>query len=90
MIRFNTRLYKINRECIRAGMRKAAARVEVRLDGSVAVRFGDSYVGVTLCEQPASPRKAPNAGGKSLWMRDFFQGPAISLKRAIRIANATG
>jgi len=103
MIRFNTRLYKINRECIRAGMRKAAARVEVRLDGSVAVRFGDSYVGVTLCEQPAppatsperktkpaSPRKAPNAGGKSHWMRDFFQGPAISLKRAIRIANATG
>src|ERR1700730_3873176 len=39
MIRFESRIYKINRECIRAGMRKGLVRVEVRLDGSVAVCF---------------------------------------------------
>jgi hypothetical protein len=101
MIRFETRLYKINRDCIRAGMQKAEVRVEVRLDESVAVRFRDRYVGITLCEpaQPSTPsdskpkatrpRKGPNAGGKSRWMQDFFQGPSIPLKRAIAIANAT-
>lgn len=101
MIRFETRLYKINRDCIRAGMQKADVRVEVRLDESVAVRFRDRYVGITLCEpaQPSTPsdskpkatrpRKGTNAGGKSRWMQDFFQGPSIPLKRAIAIANAT-
>lgn len=101
MIRFETRLYKINRDSIRAGMQKADVRVEVRLDESVAVRFRDRYVGITLCEpeQPSTPsdskpkatrpRKGTNAGGKSRWMQDFFQGPSITLKRAIAIANAT-
>lgn len=101
MIRFKSRLYKINRDCIRAGMQKADVRVEVRLDESVAVRFRDRYIGITLCEpaQPTTPpdrrrkvgssSKGPNAGGKSRWMQDFFQGPSITLKRAIAIANAT-
>lgn len=101
MIRFENHLYKIDRTCIRAGMEKADVRVEVRLDGSVAVRFRDRYIGITVCEppQPSTPpdrkrkeartQKGTNAGGKSRWMQNFFQGPTISLKRAIRIANAT-
>lgn len=101
MIRFQARLYQIDRASIQAGMQRADVRVEVRLDGSVAVRFRDRYIGVTLCEpaQPATPlerkpkaarsRKGTNADGKSSWMQDFFQGPSISLKKAIRIANAT-
>jgi transposase len=101
MIRFESRTYKIDRECIRASMQKGTVRVEVRLDGSVAVRYADRYVSITLCE-PAPPvmppkrklkttasRKGPNTGGKSRWMQDFFQGPSISLKKALRIANAT-
>jgi hypothetical protein len=101
MIRFENRLYKIDRDCIRAGMQKSDVRVEVRLDESVAVRFRDRYVGITLCEpgQPStSPERQPKtarspqkkgAGSKSLWMQDFFQGPSITLRRAIAIANAT-
>jgi len=100
-IRFQGRTYGIDRACIRAGMRKANVRVEVRLDKSVAVRFADRYVGIELCEAalPATTpdrklksgltRKGSNTGGKSSWMRDFFQGPSLSLKQAIRIANAT-
>ena len=100
-IRFQGRTYGIDRACIRAGMRKADVRVEVRLDESVAVRFADRYVGIKLCEpaRPTTPpgrkvksdssRKGSNAGGKSRWMQDFFQGPSISLNQAIRIANAT-
>lgn len=100
-IRFQGRTYGIDRACIRTGMRKADVRVEVRLDESVAVRYGDCHVGIELCERAlptapqgrkvksASARKGSNAGGKSSWMQDFFQGPSISLKQAIRIANAT-
>ncbi len=101
MIRFESRIYKIDRECIRAGMRKGLVRVEVRLDGSVAVRFAGRYVSITLCE-PALPmippkrkrkttqsRKDFNRDGKSRWMQNFFQGPSISLRKAITIANAT-
>jgi len=101
MIRFENRLYKINRDCICAGMQKSEVRVEVRLDESVAVRFRDRYVGITLCEPAQSPTlqerspklartpKRKSTGGKSLWMQDFFQGPSLTLRRAITIANAT-
>jgi transposase len=98
-IRFRGRIYSIDRAYIRAGMRNSQVRVEVRLDGSVAVRWADRYVGIQLCEpalpstpplrkpKAASSRKGP--GSKSRWMEDFFQGPSISLQQAIRIANAT-
>ncbi len=99
-IRFQGRIYRIDRAGVRVGMRGAKVRVEVRLDESVAVRFAGRYVGIQLCEAPrpstlpdkrrkAPSRKGSNAGGKSRWMENFFQGPSISLKQAIRIANAT-
>ncbi len=39
-IQFDNKTYRIARSDIRAGMRGAAVRVEIRLDGSLAVRFG--------------------------------------------------
>jgi transposase len=59
-IQFDTQTYQIARSDIRAGMRGADVRVEVRLDASMAVRFGKRYVAVTVC-QPV----------KSSWMKNF-------------------
>ena len=48
-IQFDNKIYLIARADIRAGLRGAAVRVEVRLDGSLAVRFRNVYVAVTEC-----------------------------------------
>jgi len=57
-VRFQGRSYQIARAAIRPGMRGARVRVEKRLDGSVAVRFREHYLAVTVCE-PSSPRRQP-------------------------------
>ena len=52
-------------------------RVEVRLDGSLAVRFRNIYVAVTEClvrpkaETVRKPRKPAAPRKKSRWMKDF-------------------
>ena len=91
--------YQIERKSICLGLRGSAVRVEKRMDGSIAIRFGERYLKVTLCEtaRPAlvvtakvsRPGKAPNAGGKSKWMKNFWQTPAPPLWEAIQRANAT-
>src|SRR5207302_11519592 len=48
--------YQVARADIRAGLRGARVRVEQRLDGTLAVRFRQGYLQVTLC----SPRPAPS------------------------------
>src|SRR5215472_8687126 len=53
-IRYQGKIYQIGREQIRAGMRGGRVRVERRLDGSLAVRLGDHYLGVQE-RQPARP-----------------------------------
>jgi biotin operon repressor len=78
-IRFDNRIYQIAREDIRAGLRRASVRVELRLDGSIAVRFRHHYLAVTECaERPkAVPvSKKPSASPrlprpKSQWMKNF-------------------
>ncbi len=45
------KIYQIARQHIRTGLRGAVVRVEKRRDGSVAVRFRDRYLGVSVCEQ---------------------------------------
>jgi hypothetical protein len=49
-IRFDTRIYQIARADVRAGLRGGEVRVEVRLDGSLAVRFRDHYLTVSECQ----------------------------------------
>src|SRR5579863_1149189 len=49
-------LYQIERAFVVSGMRGAAARVEKRLDGSMAVRYGEGYLKTELC--PAPPKTA--------------------------------
>lgn len=80
-IQFDRKTWQIARDGIRAGLRGANVRVEVRLDGSMAVRFGKSYLEVSQCQprpkvsnpkvaahrtrKPAAPR------AKSRWMENF-------------------
>jgi hypothetical protein len=45
-------VYQIARRCIQPGMRGGTVRVEMRLDGSIAVRFGDKWLQVSECEMP--------------------------------------
>ena len=61
-IQFNTKTYQIARSDIRAGLRGAAVRVEVRLDGSMAVRFRNRYLAVTACQpRPRVPKPKQRA-----------------------------
>jgi hypothetical protein len=57
-VRFQGRSYQIARASIRPGMRGGRVRVEKRLDASVAVRFRQHYLAVTVCE-PSSPSRQP-------------------------------
>src|SRR5271170_7305577 len=51
-IQFDNQTYQIARSDVRAGLRGADVRVEIRLDASMAVRFGQRYVTVTACQLP--------------------------------------
>jgi hypothetical protein len=71
-VRFERKIYQINRESVRAGLRGANVRVEARLDGSVAVRFHQHYLSIAECTPPlkAAPPvlkrpPKPSRGGPS-------------------------
>lgn len=99
-IRWDGKLYQIDRRDVRTGMRKAWVRVEQRLDGSIAVRFQDQYVSVRRCAQPLRelqppravapkpPKPATTAKSKSDWMKNFSLQSGSSLRQAARISNA--
>ena len=78
-IQFDTQTYRIARSDVRAGLRGADVRIEMRLDASMAVRFGNRYVTVTACEpRPKVPkpkiaraRKSAAPRVKSRWMENF-------------------
>lgn len=78
-IRLDTKIYQICRQHIRTGLRGAIVRVEKRRDGSVAVRFRDHYLEVSICQQrpelpaqKASPaRRTQRPSRTSEWCKDF-------------------
>jgi hypothetical protein len=73
--------YQIERKSVISGMRRAGVRVEKRLDGSIAVRFGERYVTVTQCAaagkvpapavKQSGPRRPGKGRGGSDWSRNF-------------------
>jgi hypothetical protein len=87
------KIYQIARQDIRTGLRGAVVRVEKRRDGSVAVRFRDRYLRISICEQrpklpapkPSSPaRRAPKPDRTSEWRKNF------DLKKSPKIWQASG
>ena len=99
-LRFEAESYQIERTSIRTGMRGAPVRVEKRLDGSVAVRFGERYLTISQIPTPkkiapqvkrsaAAPRRGSHAGGKSQWMKNFHMRGRPTMDEAIAISNAT-
>jgi transposase len=87
-LRYDGKLYQIDRKDVRPGLRGAKVRVELRLDGSIAIRFQDRYVGAKRCDpapkvaatKPATPprRSAPRRRGSD-WNKNFdlHQAPKI-------------
>ena len=97
-IRHDTKVFQIAREHVRPGMRRARVRVEARRNGEVAARFEGQYLQIAQRE-PApkaavtaarpSRKKVSTPRGQSQWMKGFWDRPAPSLKKAIKISNAT-
>jgi transposase-like protein len=99
-VRYDGKVYQIDRRDIRVGMRKAWVRVEERLDGIIAVLFQDRYVRVRRCapqlRELASAKtmkaKPPRLTGKpprkSGWMKNFSFRSGPSLRQAIEVSNA--
>jgi len=90
-LRWDGRLYRIERRAIVSGLRGADVRVEQRLDGSLAVRYGERYLPVEECAvedrpqavPPAKVAKAHRTGGRgSDWDKNF------DLKKAPKIWQA--
>jgi DNA-binding Lrp family transcriptional regulator len=88
-IRFAAKVYQIARGDIHTGLRGANVRVESRRDGSVAVRFQNRYLTVSICEPqakvtPAKPSSPPHrqpvrAMRRSDWNKNFDlkSGPKV-------------
>jgi len=88
-IRFDNELYQIERQAIVSGLRKADVRIEKRLDGSLAVRFGERYLPVERCvvaerpkaqaSKPARPRRQRTGKRGSNWRKNFDlkKGPKV-------------
>jgi hypothetical protein len=88
-LRWDSKLYQIERRAVTTGLRGAHVRVEQRLDGSMAVRCGERYLPVEECvpaekAKRSSPvkaaTKAPRAGRRgSDWNQNFDlnKGPKI-------------
>jgi DNA-binding Lrp family transcriptional regulator len=82
-LRWDGKVYQIERSAVTAGLRGADVRMEKRLDGSLAVRHGSRYLPVSECavthkSKPARPAKAAKPAKKSRkgargsdWNKDF-------------------
>ena len=87
-LRWDGQLYQIQRQAIMTGLRGAHVRMEQRLDGSLAVRYGERYLPVEECvvadrlaaPRPVKPAKAqhPRKRGSD-WNQhfDLKKGPKV-------------
>ena len=88
-LRWDGKLYQIERQAVTTGLRGAKVRVEQRLDGSLAVRHGERYLPIQECatadrpqaarpkSKPATKRRTGRRG--SNWNKDFDlkKGPKV-------------
>jgi biotin operon repressor len=60
-LRWDGKLYQIDRQAVVSGLRRANVRVEQRHDGSLAVRYGEQYLSVQECAVANQPKRADPA-----------------------------
>ena len=95
-LRYQGKIYQIARADIRGGLRGAKVRVEKRLDGTVAVRFRERYLAVSVCTPAPQPpprrlkvRAPKNAlpascPGSRRWMESFSLKQSPSLWKILK------
>ena len=95
-VRYQGKVYQIDRRDIQVGMRKGWVRVQQRLDGSLAVQFQGRYVRVRRCAPPlvlsktiaAPTRSRGTIRRKSDWMKNFSIRSKPSLSRPTEVPDA--
>ena len=86
-IRYAGKIYQIARADVRSGMRNTSVRVEIRLDGTIAVRFQDRYLSVAVREPSVKPIQAPKQ--KPAPKRSYV--PSAAMRRSMDgIARSSG
>src|SRR5271167_4877600 len=73
-IPLDAEIYQIERQAVVSGLRKASVRVEKRLDGSIAVRFGERYLPVSRCAAAAKTQAPPAKSAASRCPPDRQRG----------------
>jgi biotin operon repressor len=58
-LRWDGKFYQIERQAVTTGLRRANVRVEQRLDGTLAVRYGERYLPVQQCAVADRPKAPP-------------------------------
>ena len=91
-VRIEGELYQIERQAIVSGLRGAAVRVERRLDGSLAVRFGERYLTIQRCavaeKTPAQAVKAARRRRPHTSKRGSDWNQNFDLKKAPKVWQA--
>jgi len=97
-VRWNGKLYQIQRQAVTPGLRRAHVRVEQRLDNSLAVRHGERYLPVQECaaaekvkvterdkvsSQPAKKKHGTTRRPRSDWNRHFDLHKAPKIWQAV-------
>lgn len=96
-LRWDGKLYQIERAAIVSGLRGAKVRIEQRLDGSLAVRHGERYLPVTACASvekskappvpPAKPAKKRRVNRRgSDWNKTFDMKKAPKVWQAAQFS----
>ena len=83
-LRWDGKLYQIERRAVVSGLRGANVRVEERLDGSMAVRYGERYLPVKVCaapEKPVAPKAKRMGTGPARSRRKSVWGESFDLKK---------
>ena len=94
-LRYQGKIYQIARADLGGGLRGAKVRVEKRLDGTVAVRFRERYLAVSVCAPPpppkpvrprvGTPKKTSPAHPRSRrWMEGFSLKPSPPLWKILK------
>jgi len=90
-LRWNGKLYQIDREAVTTGLRRANVRIEQRLDGSLAVRHGERYLPVKECavaEKPKAPRSVKPAKARRVYRRGSDWDKHFDLKKGPKVWQA--